>query len=70
MHNKRQKEIQTLLEINTIKDIICKSYNNFPHKPSPIISEMTSKIGSINPKYNNVRQNIYNKLKNIFLKIL
>lgn len=31
-----------------MKEITCKSYNKFSLKPSPIISEITNKIGSIN----------------------
>jgi len=62
-HDEKQKEIQILLEINTMKDIINKSYNKFSLKPTTIIIEITSKISSINLKYINLRQNIYNQSK-------
>ena len=62
-HEEKQKEIQTLLENNTIKEIISKSNNKNSLKPAPIITEINNKLGAINPKYNNVRQNIYSQIK-------
>ena len=67
-HDEKQNEIQTLLENNTMKDIINKSYNKFTLKPTPIINEVFNWIGSINPKYNNVRHNLYNQFKKLIPK--
>ena len=61
-HDEKQNKSQILLENNTMKDIIDKSYNKFTLKPTPIINEVFNRIGSINPKYNNVRQNLYNQI--------
>ena len=52
-HDEKQNKSQILLENNTMKDIIDKSYNKFTLKPTPIINEVFNRIGSINPKYNN-----------------
>ena len=67
-HNEKQNEIQTILENNTIKDIINNSFNKFKIKPNIVINEVNSRLGSIKPKYNNVRQNLYNQIKKIIPK--
>ena len=47
-----------------MKDIIKKTNDKCTIKPTTINSQIANKIGYVNTKYNNIRQNIYNQ-KNI-----
>ena len=47
-----------------MKDNIKKTNDKFTIKPTTINSQIANKIGYVNTKYNNIRQNIYNQ-KNI-----
>jgi len=52
-----------------MKNIIRNSNDKFTLKPIQINKQITEKLDIINPKYNNIRQNIYNHKKKIFHKI-
>ena len=65
-HYQKLKEIQSIKEVNLMKNIIRNSNDKFSLKPIQINKQITENLDTINPKYNNIRQNIYNhKKKNI-----
>ena len=62
-HDQKLKEIQSIKEVNQMKNIIKNSNDKFTLKPIQINKQITENLETINPKYNNIRQNIYNHIK-------
>ena len=62
-YDDKLNDVQSLKEINIMKDIIKKTNDKFTIKPTTINSQIANQIGYGNTKYNNIRQNIYNHIK-------
>ena len=50
-HDDKLNEVQSLKEINIMKDIIIKANDKFTIKPTTINTQIANQLGYVNPKY-------------------